>query len=212
MARGRVTLASARLSRCTMTVPPRLPAVYTCPVSYLAPLSRRSPMSIPSRVLGTGEFEVEIERGVPVPMRDGTVLRADVYRPAANGRFPVLVERVGYELGARVRARALPRRRLGHTPGRLRHRGMGCRAAMVKRQRRHAGWLVLRLHPVPRGAHATTALARALAARRRRRPLPRLGLPRWCQPVVLHPLVDAADVPGMAVAPGRGGEGPGGAR
>src|SRR6266851_3650250 len=104
MARGRVTLASARLSRCTMTVPPRLPAVYTCPVSYLAPLSRRSPMSIPSRVLGTGEFEVEIERGVPVPMRDGTVLRADVYRPAANGRFPVLVERVGYELGARVGA------------------------------------------------------------------------------------------------------------
>ena len=61
-------------------------------------------MSIPSRVLGTGEFEVEIERGVPVPMRDGTVLRADVYRPAANGRFPVLVERVGYELGARVGA------------------------------------------------------------------------------------------------------------
>ena len=35
-------------------------------------------------------------------MRDGTILRADVYRPAAVGRFPVLVERVGYELGARV--------------------------------------------------------------------------------------------------------------
>jgi putative CocE/NonD family hydrolase len=50
------------------------------------------------------EFEVEIEREVPVPMRDGTLLRADVYRPAANGRFPVLVERVAYELGARVGA------------------------------------------------------------------------------------------------------------
>jgi uncharacterized protein len=50
------------------------------------------------------EFDVEIERGVGVPMRDGTILRADVYRPAVNGRFPVLVERVAYELGARVGA------------------------------------------------------------------------------------------------------------
>ncbi len=47
-------------------------------------------------------FEVQIERQVPIPMRDGTILRADVYRPAAEGRFPVLLERVGYELGARV--------------------------------------------------------------------------------------------------------------
>src|SRR5216684_5985751 len=39
MARGRVRVSSAGLSRCTMTVPPRLPAVYTCPVACLAPLS-----------------------------------------------------------------------------------------------------------------------------------------------------------------------------
>ena len=52
-------------------------------------------MSNPALVPDTRqpEFEVEIEREVPVPMRDGTVLRADVYRPAADGRFPVLVER-----------------------------------------------------------------------------------------------------------------------
>jgi putative CocE/NonD family hydrolase len=37
-------------------------------------------------------------------MPDGTILRADVYRPAASGRFPVLVERVAYELRARVGA------------------------------------------------------------------------------------------------------------
>jgi putative CocE/NonD family hydrolase len=63
-------------------------------------------MSIPSVIHGSGqpEFEVEIERNVPVPMRDGTILRADIYRPAARGRFPVLVERVAYELGARVGA------------------------------------------------------------------------------------------------------------
>ena len=63
-------------------------------------------MSIPSALPDTSEpqFEVEIERQVPVPMRDGTILRADIYRPAASGRFPVVVERVAYELGARVGA------------------------------------------------------------------------------------------------------------
>ncbi len=33
---------------------------------------------------------------VPVPMRDGTILRADVYRPAAPGRYPTLVTRTPY--------------------------------------------------------------------------------------------------------------------
>lgn len=46
-------------------------------------------------------FGVTIERNVPIPMRDGTVLRADVYRPDAAGQFPVLVERVCYELTSR---------------------------------------------------------------------------------------------------------------
>jgi hypothetical protein len=42
--------------------------------------------------------EIHVERNVPVPMRDGTILRADVYRPQAEGRYPVLVGRVGYKL------------------------------------------------------------------------------------------------------------------
>src|SRR5256885_4058879 len=37
-----------------------------------------------------------IERNASVPMRDGVVLRADVYRPAAPGRFPTLVYRTPY--------------------------------------------------------------------------------------------------------------------
>lgn len=37
-----------------------------------------------------------IERDLAVPMRDGTVLRADVYRPAKEGTFPVLVYRTPY--------------------------------------------------------------------------------------------------------------------
>ena len=37
-----------------------------------------------------------MDSGVAVPMRDGVVLRADVYRPAEGGRFPTLVYRTPY--------------------------------------------------------------------------------------------------------------------
>lgn len=39
------------------------------------------------------ELGVKIERNVPVKMRDGTILRADVYRPDRGGPYPVLVQR-----------------------------------------------------------------------------------------------------------------------
>ncbi len=38
-----------------------------------------------------------IEKDVAVPMRDGVVLRADVWRPSVAGRFPVLVYRTPYD-------------------------------------------------------------------------------------------------------------------
>ncbi len=41
--------------------------------------------------------EVMIEHGVPVKMRDAVVLRADVYRPRAEGKFPVLLQRTPYD-------------------------------------------------------------------------------------------------------------------
>ncbi len=39
---------------------------------------------------------VQTEFDVPVPMRDGTILRANVYRPAGEGRWPVLLTRLPY--------------------------------------------------------------------------------------------------------------------
>jgi hypothetical protein len=39
---------------------------------------------------------MRVERDVAVPMRDGVVLRADVYRPAGDGKYPVLVFRTPY--------------------------------------------------------------------------------------------------------------------
>jgi uncharacterized protein len=41
-------------------------------------------------------FEVTVERGVAAKMRDGIVLRADIYRPKAEGKFPVLLQRTPY--------------------------------------------------------------------------------------------------------------------
>ena len=41
--------------------------------------------------------EVTTERDVPATMRDGTVLRADVYRPEGDGPFPVLLTRTPYD-------------------------------------------------------------------------------------------------------------------
>ena len=42
-------------------------------------------------------YEVVVEREVPVKMRDGVVLRADIYRPKAEGKFPVLLCRTPYD-------------------------------------------------------------------------------------------------------------------
>src|SRR5579884_4174037 len=41
-------------------------------------------------------YPVVIEHNVPVRMRDGVTLRADIYRPDAPGRFPVLLQRTPY--------------------------------------------------------------------------------------------------------------------
>ena len=42
-------------------------------------------------------FGVVRESNVPAVMRDGTVLKADVYRPDASGRFPTVVTRTAYD-------------------------------------------------------------------------------------------------------------------
>ncbi|MFC9664082.1 CocE/NonD family hydrolase [Nocardia sp. NPDC127606] len=48
-----------------------------------------------------------IEFDVPVPMRDGVVLRADVYRPSGEGPWPVLVQRIPYGKALGVAASTL---------------------------------------------------------------------------------------------------------
>ncbi|HEU5382902.1 MAG TPA: CocE/NonD family hydrolase, partial [Ktedonobacteraceae bacterium] len=56
-----------------------------------------------SQHLSLPTYAIHVERQIPIPMTDGTILRADVYRPKASGRYPVLVERVAYALEDRCR-------------------------------------------------------------------------------------------------------------
>lgn len=41
-------------------------------------------------------YPVKVERGVIVKMRDGVILRGDIFRPDAEGKFPVLLQRTPY--------------------------------------------------------------------------------------------------------------------
>ena len=50
----------------------------------------RFPADVPPR------NDIQVENRVPVRMRDGVTLYADVYRPAGDGRHPVLVSRTPY--------------------------------------------------------------------------------------------------------------------
>ena len=46
------------------------------------------------------DFKVVVERDQMMRTRDGVCLRADVYRPDAPGRFPILLVRTPYDKGA----------------------------------------------------------------------------------------------------------------
>lgn len=43
-----------------------------------------------------GPYEITVERSVSVTMRDGVILHADIYRPIAPGKYPVLLQRTPY--------------------------------------------------------------------------------------------------------------------
>jgi len=45
---------------------------------------------------GASPADVTVERGVKATMRDGVALRADIYRPKQDGRYPVLLQRTPY--------------------------------------------------------------------------------------------------------------------
>src|ERR1700757_4802261 len=67
-------------------------------ISRVVPLSAFAILSlVPQFALAADPYAVTVEHGVAVTMRDGTVLRADIYRAVAPGRFPILLTRTPYD-------------------------------------------------------------------------------------------------------------------
>lgn len=62
------------------------------------------------KVFGLGDelFGVRIEKGVDAPMRDGVRLSADVFRPDAPGKFPVILIRTPYDKEGHSRYSSFP--------------------------------------------------------------------------------------------------------
>ena len=54
-------------------------------------------LPVPRLAAQTQTYEVAFERNLPAKMRDGVTLRADIYRPKADGKFPVLLQRTPYD-------------------------------------------------------------------------------------------------------------------
>jgi putative CocE/NonD family hydrolase len=68
------------------------------------------PLIAPRASRADETFAVIIQRGVAIKMRDGATLHADIYRPKADGKFPVILTRTPYdksgELGTCMRVAA----------------------------------------------------------------------------------------------------------
>jgi len=52
---------------------------------------------LPLAVVAAEHHDVTVERNVAAKMRDGVTLRADIYRPKTEGKFPVLLVRTPYD-------------------------------------------------------------------------------------------------------------------
>ena len=52
---------------------------------------------LPVTCLAAEAYEVKVESNIGAKMRDGVTLRADIYRPRAEGKFPVILERTPYD-------------------------------------------------------------------------------------------------------------------
>ncbi len=65
-------------------------------VSFICAAKTFAAETKPTANLSQPQFKVKCEFNVTIPMRDGVKLSADVYRPEAEGKFPVLLTRTYY--------------------------------------------------------------------------------------------------------------------
>ncbi len=92
LAAALLALGLAQATACGEAPRPPVPPVAALPAAPPAVTrARQKPASIPDKL------PIVVERRVSTRMRDGTELFADVYRPDAPGRFPVLLQRTPYD-------------------------------------------------------------------------------------------------------------------
>jgi len=73
----------------------RLPSVFAW--AALALVALGAELVAPARTAAAENHEVTVQRNEAAKMRDGVTLRADIYRPKAEGKFPVLLVRTPYD-------------------------------------------------------------------------------------------------------------------
>ena len=66
---------------------PATPAPSTAAIE-LKPITPHGTMAAPGRTMSTNELDLVVTRDVAVPMRDGTLLRADIFRPSNSTESP----------------------------------------------------------------------------------------------------------------------------
>ena len=65
---------------------------------FASPRDTRAQQSAPTAQPGTQQvYEVVVQTGARMETRDGVTLRADIYRPKAEGKFPVILMRTPYD-------------------------------------------------------------------------------------------------------------------
>ena len=73
----------------------RVPSVFAWAASAWVALC--AGLVAPARTAAVENHEVTVQRNEAAKMRDGVTLRADIYRPKAEGKFPVLLVRTPYD-------------------------------------------------------------------------------------------------------------------
>ena len=169
--------------------------------------SGRGPVRFPAAI--EPRNDIRMDNRVPIRMRDGVTLYADIYRPVGEGRYPVIVSLTRYSterfpsayatgvyLARRGYVYVYPDVRGRHESegvwepflrgaGRLRHGRVGGQAAVVRRQGRDARRILPGTEPVARGPGRAAQPRDDLPERRLDEPLPRLDHPeRGLAPVV----------------------------
>jgi len=73
----------------------QVPSVFAW--AALALVALGAELVAPARTAAAENHEVTVQRNEAAKMRDGVTLRADIYRPKAEGKFPVLLVRTPYD-------------------------------------------------------------------------------------------------------------------